>query len=237
MNLRALIVNAVAALLYVVTVNAGTIDHDKVQPIPEPEPVTVSEKAGVKYKPELLIELGCVTFAAVNAAGEINGGLKPTGGTSGCEISLLGSQVYGRGTWYNDVWAIMYAWYFPKNFWQMAPTRRHYWANLVVWINNPELESPTMLGISYSRGDNRYSKLTPPPGNATHQSFYHSLQYLAGPPFLDYTIRGGEFQDLIMWEQLPDVAREALSTADFGRAKVPFIDDNFMDKLEKAYPF
>ncbi|KAL4100177.1 hypothetical protein PRIC1_007972 [Phytophthora ramorum] len=46
---------------------------------------------------------------------------------------------------------------------------------------------------------------------------------------------GGEFQDLIMWEQLTDEARAALSDTDFG-ALVPFIDANFKANLEKAWP-
>ncbi|GMF29008.1 unnamed protein product [Phytophthora lilii] len=89
--------------------NAVSLDHDKVQPIPQPEAVTISEKAAVKFKPGLDIRDGCDSFPAVNAAGETSGGLKGTNGDSGCKVSLLGSQVYGRAGWYQDVWAIMYS--------------------------------------------------------------------------------------------------------------------------------
>ncbi|KAE8988117.1 hypothetical protein PR002_g21861 [Phytophthora rubi] len=52
------------------------------------------------------------------------------------------------------------------------------------------------------------------------------------------TERFGEFQDLVMWEQLTEAARGALSEADFGeKVKVPFIDANFKTNLEASRPF
>ncbi|KAG6970946.1 hypothetical protein JG688_00004644 [Phytophthora aleatoria] len=66
MKLRALLllVTALAA------VNADWIDHDQVQPFVQPEPVTISEKAAVKFKPQLHITNGCHPYPAVNAAGD-----------------------------------------------------------------------------------------------------------------------------------------------------------------------
>ncbi|KAG7394454.1 hypothetical protein PHYBOEH_005187 [Phytophthora boehmeriae] len=134
----------------------------------------------------------------------------------------------------------MYAWYFPKGFWTDFPTRRHDWANVIVWIDNPALENPKIVGLSTSKGDSGYGKAAPAPGFAiqdgTTPKFYHSLGILFGAPFMDYTIMRGEFQDLIMWEQLNDEARTALETTDFGNAEVPFIDANFEKKLEEAWP-
>ncbi|KAE8909208.1 hypothetical protein PF005_g23706 [Phytophthora fragariae] len=50
--------------------------------------------------------------------------------------------------------------------------------------------------------------------------------------------RVGETQDLIIWEQLTEEARGALSETDFGKkAKVPFIDANFNANLETSRPF
>ncbi|KAG7386752.1 hypothetical protein PHYBOEH_008605 [Phytophthora boehmeriae] len=239
MNLFILVVSSIA-VLFASGTGAGTIDHDKVKPIPQPEPVTVSEKAGVKFKPQLTIDLGCDTYAAVNTEGETSGDLKPAGYLGDCKISVLGSQVYGRAAWHNDIWAIMYAWYFPKGFWQSFPVRRHDWANVVVWIDNPALESPKILGLSYSKGDDRYGNIAPVPGfaiNGTHPKFLRNLQILAGAPYLTYTLVGGKTQDLIMWDQLPDAAQAALNTTDFGNAEVPFIDEHFTEKLEKAWPF
>ncbi|KAK1938798.1 hypothetical protein P3T76_008873 [Phytophthora citrophthora] len=123
-----------------------TINHDQVQPFAQPEPVTISEKAAVKFKPQLSVIDSCVSFPVVNAAGEISGGLKPTKKADGCTESPMGSQVYGRASWYRDLWAIVYAWYFPKNFRSDGPKGRHCWASMVLWLENPVLENQKLLG-------------------------------------------------------------------------------------------
>ncbi|KAK1938763.1 hypothetical protein P3T76_008838 [Phytophthora citrophthora] len=256
------------------------IDHDKVQPFAQPEPVTVAEKAAVKYKPQLLIGGGCASFPAVNAAGEITGGLKGTKGTDACTEAPLGSQVYGRSTWYQDKWAMMFAWYFPKSFWGGMAKSRHLWSNVVLWLDNPALESPKLLGASLSRqtlevpkvmfvrfGEQEkdpYSKVTaiPPMAFVGMQSivtgrtgrFQYTYKYTGGSNRstrvyhrypdnsawigLDFANGDGEYQDLIMWEQLTDQARTALESADFGEdTKVPFTNKNFEGSLSEAFPF
>ncbi|KAI9994552.1 hypothetical protein PInf_011275 [Phytophthora infestans] len=206
----------------------------------------------------LLIDGGCVSFPAVNVAGETSGGLKPWDGTDGCEEAPLGSQVYGRSSWYEDKWAMMFAWYFPKAFWAGMPSRRHDWASMVVWIDNPDLETPKILGVSLSTSTNRYSKdtgspsegyfagfqiygrrgnLTRTPGSNTSIRVTHSTELAFSSAYLDFSAEDGEYQDLIMWEQLTEEARLAPDSTDFGKSKVPFNEDNFGDKLEKASPF
>ncbi|KAE8964341.1 hypothetical protein PR002_g29006 [Phytophthora rubi] len=111
MILRFLLLSAIASTT-LSSVWAVRINHDKVRPFPQPAPVTESEKAAVKFKPSLIIDDACHPYLAVNAAGETSGGLKGTGGPRGsCKGSGLGSQVYGRAVWHQDLWAIMYAWY------------------------------------------------------------------------------------------------------------------------------
>ncbi|KAG6580096.1 necrosis inducing-like protein NPP1 type [Phytophthora cinnamomi] len=255
MNLLSLLITAIAATM-AFSVADASIDHDKVQPFAQPEPVTISEKAAVKFKPSLLIQTGCYPYAAVNAAGETTGGLKATGkADSDCTGSPLGSQVYGRAIWHKDLWAVMYAWYFPKdiyfgNFFQKG--QRHKWVSAVVWLDNPALEKPKILAVSTYNVDGWYAILKNGPPECGRRS--------CAPPFTDYindtspmlmyasynkgssvsttVVRGGELQDLIMWEQLTDEARGALSETDFGeKAKVPFVDDNFKTNLEAARPF
>ncbi|OWY94930.1 Necrosis inducing protein NPP1, partial [Phytophthora megakarya] len=58
---------------------------------------------------------------------------------------------------------------------------------------------------------------------------------MLGPLFLMPTPESGPTQDLIMWNQLPDAARTALNTADFGAAHVPFNDANFEQKLKESF--
>ncbi|ETN24092.1 hypothetical protein PPTG_00542 [Phytophthora nicotianae INRA-310] len=238
MNFRRFIITITVALL---SVEAISINHDKAEPIPQPEPVTVSEKAAVKFKPELTIGKGtCASFPAVNTAGETSGGLKGSGGTGGCKVSLLGSQVYGRAQWYNDVWAIMYAWYFPKGFWDASPFWRHDWANAVVWVDNPAAENPKVLGISLSKSSDRYNKEVPARlanGNTPVVTYYN--RGLNTAALMSSSTSSGESPlDLIMWEQLTDVARASLNDKEnFGRSDVPFSDENFPGRLEKAWPF
>ncbi|EGZ12027.1 necrosis inducing-like protein NPP1 type [Phytophthora sojae] len=238
MNVRGFLVILAAAFI---AVDAGKIDHDKVEPFPQPDPVTISEKAAVKFKPQLLIEDGCVSFPAVNAAGETSGGLKGNSGNSACDSAPLGSQVYGRAMWYKDVWAIMYAWYFPKGFFVGVASRRFDWSSAVVWIDNPDFAAPKILGISTSTSDDDYETKTPAPDYAildgTTTLLFRSTSREAGQPKLYYSSRTGDSQPLIMWEQLPEAARLALNTTDFGLAYVPINDDTFEKKLKKAWPF
>ncbi|GMF29001.1 unnamed protein product [Phytophthora lilii] len=238
--------------------NAVSLEHEKVQPIPQPEAVTVSEKAAVKFKPGLNIFDGCASFPAVNAAGETSGGLKGSNGADGCKVALKGSQVYGRAGWYQDVWAIMYAWYFPKRFWFASPSGRHDWANFVVWVDNPDLESPRILGVSFSKSEKKYTTETKiytsafvgyrvlgtrynrsyEYGSNTSMRIQHSTQAFFGSAFLEFSYYAdGEYQDLIMWEQMTDEVRAALVDSNFGGFRVPFNEDNFKKSLEKAWPF
>ncbi|KAG6618985.1 necrosis inducing-like protein NPP1 type [Phytophthora cinnamomi] len=256
--------------LFFITITAATlsvvvgdsISHDKVQPFAQPEPTTISEKAAVKFKPSLQIVDGCHPYPAVNAAGETSGGLKKTGEPDGdCKGSPLGSQVYGRSVWFKDLWAIMYAWYFPKDMYSsgvlITTTKghRHKWVSAVVWLDNPAVETPKILAVSTSDPNGGYRILKNAPPACGRRS--------CNPPFTDYingssamlaygedynydgssvtttTARSkGELQDLIMWEQMTGEARNALSGTNFGdKAKVPFIDANFNASLEAARPF
>ncbi|KAF4035803.1 Necrosis inducing protein (NPP1) [Phytophthora infestans] len=59
-----------------------------------------------------------------------------------------------------------------------------------------------------------------------------------------YTEDAGEFQDLITWDQLSDLARDALVKTDWdetlfnvARVKMPMKDGVFVEKLNGAYPF
>ncbi|KAK1938898.1 hypothetical protein P3T76_008973 [Phytophthora citrophthora] len=218
------------------------IDHDKIEPFPQPEPVTVSEKAAIKFKPQL---------------NEVTGGLKGTNGNGVCKYAPMGAQVYGRAGWYKDIWAIMYSWYFPKGFnWMKLPSRRHDWKSVVVWIDNPDLETPKIVGVALSKSDTKYwkqLKLEPSyfagyrrEGRRSHRTYIYgsntSLRFEyeasdAGSPYLDFCYVDGEYQDLIMWEQLTDEARAALNNGEsFGDAVVPISEEHYEKHLDNAWP-
>ncbi|ETK88327.1 hypothetical protein F441_22543 [Phytophthora nicotianae CJ01A1] len=239
-----------------VVCTAVTIDHDKVQAFPQPEPVTASEKTAIKFKPRLYTPRHvCVPYPAVNAAGEVSGGLKGTNGNDACKYSIQGSQVYGRAGWYRDLWAIMYTWYFPKGFFADFASKRHDWQNVVVWINNPDLEWPKIVGVSMSNVDSEYTtKLEMMAyyfsgyrmegtrgyrrsiyGSATSLRFAYEM--ILTSPYLDFADEDGEYQSLIMWEQLTDAARAALNdSSNFEEREIPFSDEHYMDHLEMAWP-
>ncbi|RLN49048.1 hypothetical protein BBJ29_006215 [Phytophthora kernoviae] len=205
----------------------------------QPDPVTISEKAGVKFKPQLHISTGCHPYPAVDAAGETSGGLQPSGAPSAvCKGFELGSQVYGHPDWLNGVWAIMYSWYFAKDSPSTGLGHRHDWEHVIVWIDNPEGENSKILAASPS-AHSGYSKYVSP-GAVTIDGSAIKVNYESHWPVnhaLDLTSTGGESQPLIMWDQLTDAARNALNTVNFGAANVPMNDGNFLAKLEKAWPW
>ncbi|KAG1713434.1 NLP effector protein 6 [Phytophthora capsici] len=216
-----------------------TIGHDEVKPFPQPEPVTISEKAGVKFKPQIQIRTGCVPYPAVNDVGETSGGLQTSGNPKGgCRGSGHGSQVYGRSTWIQGVWAIMYSWYFPKDSPSSRMGHRHDWEHAIVFIDNPDVPEPKILACSVS-SHSGYKKYNPcPPWVIDGTSL--KLRYKHSWPInhdLDTTGDSGTFQDLIMWDQMTEDARRALNSVSFGKANTPFNDGSFKPKLEKAWPF
>ncbi|GMF65491.1 unnamed protein product [Phytophthora lilii] len=205
MNARAFLIAATAALF---SVKASTIDFDTVKPFIQPKPVTVSEKAAIKFKPRLVNGGGCVPFPAVNEAGDTSNGVPWLFEGDKCQAAPLGGQVYGRAGWYNDVWASI----------------------AVVWINNPAVENPKVMGISYSLGTNTndYEMKVPVSfANGTTPVLGHYNPDGDGVARLRISNSSdGDFQDLIMWEQLTDAARAGLNNSD-SNTYVPVSDENF----------
>ena len=88
------------------------IDHDKVKPFAES-----ASPLELAFKPQLVIgDHSCHPFAAVDADGNIGGGLKPAGGPSSNCREADRAQVYVRTMPIHvsglDMYALMYAWYF-----------------------------------------------------------------------------------------------------------------------------
>ncbi|KAK1942627.1 hypothetical protein P3T76_006126 [Phytophthora citrophthora] len=245
MNLGAFVLSALAVLV-MVQAEVNYIDHDTVKPFSQPKPKTDSEKAAVKFKPQLLVSYGCHPYPAVQADGSVSAGLKGSGPVDGeCGGSDLGSQVYSRSDWYKDKWAIMYTWYLPKG----RPTkyqRRHFWMTAVVWIDDPSLSNSTILGVSLNYGWRLKSK-SPVETQFLEDSSVklESFRGFTAPrPKLRFTTQAGETQDLITWEQLTVEARTGLNNANFNDAlikrtkrEMPLKDGVFEKILKDTWPF
>ncbi|GMF32950.1 unnamed protein product [Phytophthora lilii] len=115
---------------------------------------------------------------------------------------------------------MMYAWYFPKGFWGASASSRHDWANFVVWIDNPAIENPQILGVSFSKSEDTYEFQT-----KIYETAFMGYRALYGSAILDFSILDGEYQDLIMWEQMTDEVRAALVDSNFDDFEVPFNED------------
>ncbi|GMF11948.1 unnamed protein product [Phytophthora lilii] len=134
-----------------------------------------------------------------------------------------------------------------------SASRRHDWASFVAWIDNPGLENPRLLGVSVSKTATKCDTETQVPEymfagyqrrgmrsevSNTSVRAYYSNEALLGPAFLTLDGRlDGEYQDLIMWEQLPNEARAALTDDNFDDSRILFNDENFDQSLSKAWPF
>ncbi|KAK1930808.1 hypothetical protein P3T76_013765 [Phytophthora citrophthora] len=116
---------------------------------------------------------------------------------------------------------MMFAWYFPKNFWDGGPKSRHNWASMVLWIDNPAFETPKLIGASFSQQVHKnirgieyekepYNKLAAIPpksfidGSNVSTRVAHTFADQVGWIGLKFTDLEGEYQDLIMWNQLTD---------------------------------
>lgn len=227
-----LIVTLLVAL--VPSAYAAVIPHDQVVGFNEVTPSTTAQIAAKKFQPTLKVTTGCVPFPAVDAQGNTSGGLAASGGSSsGCSSSP--GQVYTRAAWYNDVYAIMYAWYMPKDSPSTGLGHRHDWEAAVVWIDNPAAANPQILSISYSQhGDFMNAAPSSSNTNGTHPK----IEYKSTWPInhsLFITSTAGGYQPLIGWDDLTPAARAALNSTDFGSANVPMKDANFTNNLAKAW--
>ncbi|MBA9036900.1 hypothetical protein ACVMIX_005048 [Rhizobium leguminosarum] len=118
---------------------AYVIDHDKVRGFPD------STSGFLKtFQPFLKVIEGCVPFPAVDAAGNVSGGLKPSGmwPHDGCSRNL--GQIYVRAREYQGECAVMYSWFFPKEQipdWPYAKGSRYDWEHVVVWLTSCDSEA------------------------------------------------------------------------------------------------
>lgn len=222
---------------------AAVLDHDQVQQIP-----ANTTDVELYYQP--MIADGpdsCNNYPAVDSAGNVSGGLHPSGAPDG-HCRGTNGQVYSRMAEYYDHCAIMYSYYFPKdqppNYLGAAGGHRHDWENIVVWTNQCKVGSP-ILKIDYSTHGKYRVNYNPPLWrgrdgylvNGVHPKVgYHATYDGFADHSLDWTNDNGRNQPLISWSRMPVPAKNTLNSYDFGAASVPFKDGGaFWSNLQKAW--
>ena len=192
------------------------------------------------FQPYLNVSSGCVPFPAVDAAGNVGGGLDNSGAENGGCSSSRG-QVYVRQAKYGNLCAIMYAWYFPKDQNVNGPGNlghRHDWEDIVVWLTSCTTNGQ-IRQISYSQ-HGEYQKVTfNQSGGLKLYGAHPKVNYGQHGGVLDHDVSptdkvGGQ-QPGIAWETMTPASRYELNVHDFGKAVVPFRDYNFVANLYKAH--
>ncbi|KAK2685152.1 hypothetical protein QWA68_016432 [Fusarium oxysporum] len=221
----------------------AVVNHDSLNPIPK---TIRNDKVGAaidRWQPLLHIADGCQPYTAVDANGNVSGGLQDSGSkTGGCKDTSKG-QTYARAGMHNGKLAIMYAWYWPKDQpadGNLFSGHRHDWENVVVFIDNYESPSATLYAAAASgHGDYKKTKNPQRSGNNVMAEYFtslgknHELQFKTSP---------GRTYWIYEWTAMTPAARQGLITGPsgnpaepWGSANVPFIDANFGNNLAKAW--
>ncbi|KAG4444134.1 hypothetical protein IFR05_000363 [Cadophora sp. M221] len=211
----------------------GTRPTSTIVGLPETVPDTITGQLYQAYQPYLEVLNGCVPYPAVDVDGNTNEGLPLTGSqNSGCKSNL--GQIYARGfDGANGRYAIMYSWYMPKDSPSKGLGHRHEWEGVIVWlVSNSSTSASNILAVCPSaHGDWNCSKLFLLSGTGPLVSYF-SIWPVNHQMWLGAE-KGGQ-QPLIAWESLPDAAKNALQTTNFGSATVPFKDSTFAGNIAKA---
>ncbi|GMF43902.1 unnamed protein product [Phytophthora fragariaefolia] len=227
---------AIACVGLLTLTQADELAYDSVVPLPETKASSTEYSLALTFKPQLNINCGCQPYPAVDAAGNTNADLSLFSFKS-CKGSPLGSQIYGRATAYEDSYAIMYAWYFPRDR-KGTFGHRHGWEHVIVWLERQRAGEANISSVSASTSDGKYFTITAPDANMVEGTSV-KVQYKAKTfsHYVNVTTYAGDFRDLVIWEDMPAAARTALNLNDFGSATVPFKEDTFLDNLKDAYPW
>ncbi|KAF7596123.1 hypothetical protein BBP40_003385 [Aspergillus hancockii] len=224
---------ALAGLAQGAMIPRASIDHDAVVGFSQTVPSGTTGEVYLAYQPYLKVVNGCVPFPAVDAAGNTNAGLAPSGSSNG-DCSSSTGQIYVRGATSGDYYAVMYAWYFPKDEPSTGLGHRHDWEGTIVWLKDSTSTSAENVVAVCPSAHGGWDCST---DGYTLSGTKPLIQYYSVWP-VDHqcglTSTVGGTQPLIAWESLPSAASTALENTDFGSANVPFKDANFASNLAKA---
>ncbi|KAJ5931152.1 hypothetical protein N7466_006645 [Penicillium verhagenii] len=211
----------------------GTIASDEIVGFNQTVPSGITGEVYLAYQPYLYVVNGCVPFPAVDAEGDTNAGLATTGASNG-DCSSSTGQIYVRGNSSGDYYALMYAWYMPKDEPSDGLGHRHDWEGAIVWLSDSTSTTvDNIVAVCPSAHGNWDCSTDGYSVDGTEPLIkYESIWPIDHSCGLTTTVGG--LQPLIAWESLPTVAQDALDTTDFGSAIVPFIDAHFSTNLADA---
>ncbi|CAG8297389.1 unnamed protein product [Penicillium salamii] len=231
-SLAALAVLPVSATPHALS-RRGTVDSDKLVGLPQTLPSGATGDLYLAYQPHLKVVNGCVPFPAVDADGNTNAGLNPTGSSNGGCSSSTG-QIYVRSGASGDHYAVMYSWYFPKDEPSTGIGHRHDWEGVIVWLSDSSSTAASNVlavcpsahgGWDCSTSDFTLDGTSPLIKYESIWPVDHSL---------GLTTTVGGTQPMVAWESLSSAVQNALDTTDFVKANVPFNENNWASNLAKA---
>ncbi|KAK1997666.1 necrosis inducing protein [Colletotrichum falcatum] len=214
----------------------GVVGHSSLSPLAQRVMSNANGQAIARFNPRLHIASGCQPYTAVDEAGNISGGLKPTGKPNGSCKDTSKGQTYARIGQYNGKYGIMYAWYWPKdqpNYQVRTGAHRHDWENVVIWINDPNDPNPRILGGAAS-GHGEYKITDMPPRESDSAKVEYFTEIFTNHE-LQFTGTVGNTYPVLDWDAMGITMQNALSNGDFGSANVPFKDEHFLANLSKAF--
>jgi hypothetical protein len=191
---------------------------------------------------------GCYSTPAIDANGNLNGGLNPTGALNGgCrdQSDLDNTNSYSRAKCNNGWCAIAYGLYFEKDQ-AVAGSgiggHRHDWEHVVVLVQNDQVK---YVSTSAHGGFSIYGSDQIRFDGSTHAKIVYHKDGIrthafrpggAGdePPENHYG--AWQYADLVGWNGYPAGIRDKLSNANFGSATFGLKDASFNGLLQKAMP-
>ncbi|KAM0326268.1 hypothetical protein ACHAQA_006865 [Verticillium albo-atrum] len=220
---------------------AAEVPHSSLNALGQNLDNSATSKTVKDLQPSLFIESGCQPYPAINTNGDWSAGLNLGGSPSGSCRDLSKAQVYQRGGWHNNVYGIMYAWYMPKDqgTGSLAFTgHKHDWECVVVWVRNPAVANPVVLGLSTSAHGGFIKEpgavKDNMPGTRHPKIKYHQDFAFFGTHSVHTTGHDGRLQPIIGWDFMNDNMRSTLNNVNWGSANCPINNNNFGSTLGKA---
>ncbi|KAI6360717.1 hypothetical protein MCOR25_006667 [Pyricularia grisea] len=208
------------------------VNHDSLSPLAQTVQAGAIGDAIARFSPKIRIASGCEPYTAVDANGNISGGLKPGGKPkSNCGDPYRG-QTYSRAGTVQGKFCIMYSWYMPKDQPRddTIGAHRHDWENVVICTDS----SMNTITNGAASGHGKYKKTTSVPLDGTNVLVEYFTNFPTNHELQFTSDTRGYTKPIMDWDAMPQAMRDALNNADFGAATVPFKDSTFMDNLNGA---